>query len=36
MLSGVLTTTERSLDREAVLKDTGRVELNLVVSCVAQ
>ncbi|CAH8550608.1 unnamed protein product [Schistosoma mattheei] len=30
--TGVLTTTERSLDREAVLKDTGRVELNLVVS----
>ncbi|CAI2730250.1 unnamed protein product [Schistosoma spindalis] len=30
--TGVLTTTERLLDREAVLKDTGRVELNLVVS----
>ncbi|CAH8556143.1 unnamed protein product [Heterobilharzia americana] len=30
--TGILSTTERSLDREAVLKDTGKVELNLGVT----
>ncbi|TNN21015.1 Fat-like cadherin-related tumor suppressor, partial [Schistosoma japonicum] len=30
--TGVLVTTERSLDRETVLKDTGRVELNLMIT----